>query len=152
MEEDLQDCKNKFPNLKMVVIDTLQKIRSTIDSKYGTDYRELSVLKSLADSLGIAIILVHHNCKAHDSNPNNLISGTNGIAGCADWLMVFTRNGENTNLHINGRSAPSLELNLKRENTKWILLDDAPLMPIGVSGKVFRGVTLSFNFSDCQFS
>lgn len=126
LEEDLQECKNKFPNLKMVVIDTLQKIRNTIDTKYGADYRELSVLKSLADRLGIAVILVHHNRKAHDSNPNNLISGTNGIAGCADGLLVFTRNGLNAKLHINGRGTPSLELNLKREKAKWVLLDDEP--------------------------
>ncbi len=126
LEEDLQECKKMFPDLKMIVIDTLQKIRNNIDTKYGADYRELSVLKSIADSLGSAIVLVHHNRKAHDSNPNNLISGTNGIAGCADGLLVFTRNGENAKLHISGRDAPSLELNLKRERSKWILLDDAP--------------------------
>lgn len=126
LEEDLRDCKKMFPDLKMVVIDTLQKIRNNIDTKYGADYRELSILKSIADHLGIAIVLVHHNRKARDSNPNNLISGTNGIAGCADGLLVFTRNGENAKLHISGRGAPSLELNLKREKSKWILLDDAP--------------------------
>ena len=126
LEEDLRDCKKMFPDLKMVVIDTLQKIRNNIDTKYGADYQELSILKSIADQLGIAIVLVHHNRKAHDSNPNNLISGTNGIAGCADGLLVFTRNGENAKLHISGRGAPSLELNLKREKSKWILLDDAP--------------------------
>lgn len=126
LEDNLQECKKIFPDLKMVVIDTLQKIRNNIDTKYGADYRELSVLKSIADTLGIAIVLVYHNRKAHDSNPNNLISGTNGIAGCADGLLVFTRNGENAKLHISGRGAPSPELNLKRENAKWILLDDAP--------------------------
>ena len=126
LEEDLRDCKKMFPDLKMVVIDTLQKIRNNIDTKYGADYQELSIQKSIADQLGIAIVLVHHNRKAHDSNPNNLISGTNGIAGCADGLLVFTRNGENAKLHISGRGAPSLELNLKREKSKWILLDDAP--------------------------
>ncbi len=126
LEEDLQECKKMFPNLKMIVIDTLQKIRNNIDTKYGADYQELSVLKSIADQLGIAILLVHHNRKARDSNQNNLISGTNGIAGCADGLLVFTRNGENAKLHISGRGAPSLELNLQREKFKWILLDDAP--------------------------
>lgn len=126
LEDDLRECKKLFPDLKMVVIDTLQKIRSTIDTKYGADYRELSVLKGIADQLGIAIVLVHHNRKAHDSNPNNLISGTNGIAGCADGLLVFTRNSEKAKLNISGRGAPSLELNLKRENSKWILLDNAP--------------------------
>lgn len=126
LEEDLRDCKKMFSDLKMVVIDTLQKIRNSIDTKYGADYQELSILKSIADQLGIAIVLVHHNRKARDSNPNNLISGTNGIAGCADGLLVFTRSGENAKLHISGRGAPSLELNLKREKSKWILLDDAP--------------------------
>lgn len=126
LEEDLRECKKMFPDLKMIVIDTLQKIRNIIDTKYGADYQELSVLKSIADQLGIAIILVHHNRKARDSNPYNLISGTNGIAGCADGLLVFTRSGENAKLHISGRGAPSLELNLKRKNAKWILLDNAP--------------------------
>lgn len=30
LEEDLQECKNKLPNLKMVIIDTLQKIRNDV--------------------------------------------------------------------------------------------------------------------------
>ncbi len=54
LEEDLRDCKKMFPDLKMVVIDTLQKIRNNIDTKYGADYQELSILKSIADQLGIA--------------------------------------------------------------------------------------------------
>lgn len=126
LEEDLQECKKLFPDLKLVVIDTLQKVRETVDMKYGTDYKELSVLKSIADQLEIAIVLVHHNRKTHDSNPNNMISGTNGIAGCADGLLVFTRNNNQAILNISGRGAPSLELNLSREKAKWKLLDDVP--------------------------
>ncbi len=118
----MRECKKLFPDLRMVVIDTPQKVRNTIDAKYGADYRELSILKSTADQRGIAIVLVHHNRKARDSNPNNLISGTNGIAGCADGLLVFTRNGENAKLHISGRGAPSLELRTcshRRFRSKW---------------------------------
>lgn len=126
LEEDLQECKKLFPDLKLVVIDTLQKVRETVDMKYGTDYKELSLLKSIADQLEIAIILVHHNRKTHDVNPNNMISGTNGIAGCADGLLVFTRNGNQAKLNISGRGAPSMELNLSREKAKWKLLDAVP--------------------------
>lgn len=126
LEEDLQECKKLFPDLKLVVIDTLQKVRETVDMKYGTDYKELSLLKSIADQLEIAIILVHHNRKTHDVNPNNMISGTNGIAGCADGLLVFTRNGNQSKLNISGRGAPSMELNLSREKAKWKLLDAVP--------------------------
>ncbi len=57
MEEDLQECKKIFPDLKMVVIDTLQKIRNTIDTKYGADYSELSKLKSIADNLKLLSFL-----------------------------------------------------------------------------------------------
>ena len=128
LEDDLRECKKVFSDLKLIVIDTLQKVRGTVDMKYGTDYKELSVLKSIADELDIAIILVHHNRKAHDSNPNNMISGTNGLAGCADGLLVFTKKSGDKNavLNISGRCAPSLEINLVRENTKWKLLDAPP--------------------------
>lgn len=84
------------------------------------------MLKSITDNLSVAIVLIHHNRKAYNSNPNNLISRTNGIAGCADGLLVFTRNGESAKFHVNIRGALSLELNLKRENPNRILLDDTP--------------------------
>lgn len=121
--------------------------------KYGTDYRELSVLKSIADQLEIAIVLVHHNRKTHDSNPNNMISGTNGIAGCADGLLVFTRNGNQAKLNISGRGAPSLELNLMREKAKWKLLDDVPeykpdLFPYAVHDFVCEQKKVSGTASD----
>lgn len=117
-----------FSDLKMIVIDTLQKVRDTVDMKYGTDYRDLSSLKAIADELGIAIVLVHHNRKQHDSNPNNMILGTNGIAGTADGLLVLTRKSDSKTamLNISGRVAPSLDINIVRENAKWKLLDTPP--------------------------
>ena len=42
-------------------------------------------------------------------------------------MLVLTRSGENAKLHISGRGAAALELNLKREKSKWILLDDVPI-------------------------
>ena len=57
LEEDLQECKKQFPNLKMIVIDTLQKIRNTIYSKYGSDYKELSTLKKLPTALESLLFL-----------------------------------------------------------------------------------------------
>ncbi len=128
LEDDLRQCKNVFADLKMIVIDTLQKVRDTVDMKYGTDYRDLSSLKAIADELQIAIVLVHHNRKQHDSNPNNMILGTNGIAGTADGLLVLTRKSDSKNavLNISGRGAPSLDMNIVRDHAKWKLLDTPP--------------------------
>ena len=123
LEEDLQECKKMFPNLKMIVIDTLQKIRNNIDTKYGADYQELSVLKSIADQLGIAILLVHHTRKCRDNDPFNMISGTTGISRCVDGSMVMIekqRGSGEAVLHCVGRDIENLELHLKREVSRWI--------------------------------
>lgn len=89
LEEELEKSKQKFPNLKVIVIDTLQKIRSTTDVNYGSDYKELSVLKALADKMRIAILVVHHTRKCYDSDPFNMVSGSTGIIGSVDGIMVL---------------------------------------------------------------
>ena len=72
------------------VIDTLQKIRSSTDLSYESDYKELSILKSIADKMGIAIVMVHHTRKNFDPDPFNMISGTTGISGCCDGSRIIT--------------------------------------------------------------
>ncbi len=55
---------------KLVVIDTLQKIRgnsTNSDTAYGNDYKDLSKLKAFADDKGICILLVHHLRKMKDT-------------------------------------------------------------------------------------
>ena len=43
LEEQIENAKQSLPNLKIVVIDTLQKIRESTDLSYSSDYKELSV-------------------------------------------------------------------------------------------------------------
>ena len=89
LEEQIAVFKSNHFDLKVVFIDTLQMIRNGTDSSYGSDYKELSVLKSLADKLEIAIVLVHHTRKCSDSDPFNMISGSTGLSGCVDGSMVL---------------------------------------------------------------
>ena len=61
LEEQIERFISEHPNTKIIFIDTLQKIRSdSPDSTYATDYKELSVLKSIADKNSIAIVLVQN--------------------------------------------------------------------------------------------
>ena len=73
LEKQIENCKKKDSNLKLVVIDTLQKVRSGTESTYGSDYKELSSLKAVADRLGITILIVHHTRKCYDKDPFNTI-------------------------------------------------------------------------------
>lgn len=57
------------PEIKCVVVDTFQKVRSASaygESMYAHDYRDISTLKKFADELQIAIILIHHTNKMKD--------------------------------------------------------------------------------------
>ena len=57
----LENYLKQKPTTRLIVIDTLQKIRNqSTDSSYASDYGDISALKQIADTHKIAIILVHH--------------------------------------------------------------------------------------------
>ena len=123
LEKQIETFKSQYSDLKIIIIDTLQKIRSGDESSYSSDYKELSVLKNLADKLNLAILLVHHTRKCRDNDPFNMISGTTGISGCVDGSMVMIekqRGSGEVVLHCVGRDIENLELHLKREGVRWI--------------------------------
>lgn len=127
LPEQIEYCKKRFDDLKIVVIDTLQKVRNESESSYGSDYKELSVLKALADKLDIAIVLVHHTRKCSDSDPFNMISGSTGLSGCVDGSMVLIetkRGSRKAKLHCVGRDIENQEINVVFENSRWKVSDD----------------------------
>lgn len=127
LPEQIEYCRKRFDDLKIVVIDTLQKVRNESESSYSSDYKELSVLKSLADKLGIAIVLVHHTRKCSDSDPFNMISGSTGLSGCVDGSMVLIeskRGSRKAKLHCVGRDIENQEINVVFENSRWKVSDD----------------------------
>lgn len=127
LEEKIENVKLSLPDLKIVVIDTLQKIHESTKLSYSSDYKELPVLKNLANKLGVAILLVHHTRKNYDSDPFNMISGTTGLSGCVDGSFVFAeskRGSRKGNLYCVGRDIENLELNVIFENHHWVVTDE----------------------------
>ena len=127
LPEQIEYCRKRFDDLKIVFIDTLQMVRNESESSYSSDYKELSVLKSLADKLGIAIVLVHHTRKCSDGDPFNMISGSTGLSGCVDGSMVLIeskRGSRKAKLHCVGRDIENQEINVVFENSRWKVSDD----------------------------
>ena len=60
LEQQIEQFLTEHPNTKLVVIDTLQRVRSTgSDSNlYANDYQDIGLLKQLADKRHIAILLM----------------------------------------------------------------------------------------------
>ena len=127
LPEQIEYCRKRFDDLKIVVIDTLQKVRNESESSYSSDYKELSVLKSLADKLGIAIVLVHHTRKCSDGDPFNMISGSTGLSGCVDGSMVLIeskRGSRKAKLYCVGRDIENQEINVVFERSRWKVSDE----------------------------
>lgn len=97
LEEQITDFLTEHPATKLVIIDTLQKVRDSKGSAgkagmYGNDYDDISSIKRIADGFNIAVLLVHHLRKLQDSDdPFNDVSGSTGIIGAADTNFILRR-------------------------------------------------------------
>ena len=132
LEQQIEQFLTEHPTTKLVVIDTLQRVRSAgSDSNlYANDYQEIGLLKKLADKRHIAILLIHHLRKLHDDDPMNMISGSTGLSGAADSTFVLQKNSRLANiasLHCTGRDIPdrTLKLELGEDDHVWKLLADS---------------------------
>ena len=108
LEQQIEQFLTEHPATKLVVIDTLQRVRGAgSDSNlYANDYQDIGLLKRLADRRHIAILLIHHLRKLHDDDPMNMISGSTGLSGAADSTFVLQKSSRLANiayLHCTGR-------------------------------------------------
>lgn len=129
--EQMEQFLREHPATGLVVIDTLQRIRAVGNeaNPYASDYRDIGVLKALADRHRIAVLLIHHLRKLNDGDPMNMISGTTGLSGAADSNFVLRRSKRRENtatLYCTGRDIPYRELSLEfnSETRIWNLLSD----------------------------
>ena len=129
--EQIEQFLREHPATGLVVIDTLQRIRTAGNetNPYASDYRDIGVLKALADRHGIAVLLIHHLRKLNDDDPMNMISGTTGLSGATDSNFVLRRSKRRENtatLYCTGRDISYRELSLEfdSETHIWNLLSD----------------------------
>lgn len=132
--EQLEGYLKEKPGTRLIIIDTLQKVRGQSGGKenaYTADYREMGLLKAFADQHGICVLLVHHLRKmGDDGDPFNRISGTAAIFGAADVAMVLSREkrqDSQTTFSFEGRDieSGSTVLEFDKEVFRWKLLGDA---------------------------
>ena len=73
----LEEYLKEYPDSRLIVIDTLQKIRTASkDNAYANDYGDISLVKDFADRHSLAVVVVHHIRKHNDSDVFNKASGT----------------------------------------------------------------------------
>ena len=140
--EQIEQFLKEHPQTRLIVIDTLQRIRTAGNdaNPYASDYRDLSVLKHIADTHGIAILLIHHLRKELADDVFSRISGTTAISGAVDssfTLVEDKRGSGKAKLSCIGRDIEYRELTLERnaENV-WELVSDSRTQPELLGGQI----------------
>ncbi len=136
LEQQIERFLAAHPDTVLIVIDTLQRIRGGVNdaNPYASDYRDLGILKELADKHRIAILLIHHLRKMNDDDPMNMISGTTGISGATDTSFVLRKSKRSSNsatLYCMGWDIEYRELSLEFDGADhvWKLTEDSGDQP-----------------------
>ena len=128
--EQIESFIRQNPATRLVIIDTLQKVRGRGGggNQYASDYADVGVLKQLADRHGIGILMVHHVNKTKDRNdPFNDLKGSTGIMGGLDTSFLLNkqhRDSDTATLLVTGRDIEDQELILRFENCIWKLVEE----------------------------
>jgi hypothetical protein len=116
----------------LVIVDVLKMVRGAPRSNeqlYDADYRALTGLAAFARNRAIAVLVVHHTRKMEADDPLESLSGTNGLTGAADCVMVLKRDIGTGNcvLYVRGRDIEEAEkaVRFSVPNGTWELLGNA---------------------------
>ena len=133
LERVIIDLKKEHPDLKMVVVDTFEKIRDeeavANAHKYAIEYREMSKFHELGVKYNIAIVLIMHVKKAIDrNNPFDALYGSRGVTAGADGMMVMLRTSATSKvkeLFVSGKEIPDdNKVILQNENLLFETCED----------------------------
>jgi AAA domain len=113
----------------LVVIDVLAMARKPVGNRqlYEADYAALADLAKLANELGLAIVVLHHTRKMAADDLMETVSGSYGISGAVDTILVMANRPNGAVLDIRGRDVESAELAIEfdKQTCRWRLLGDA---------------------------
>ncbi len=105
--EKLDDWLTDHPEARLVVIDTLVKVRRLPRSQnvYREDYAALESLIPLAAEHGVAILVVYHLRKEGAFDPVDEISSSTGLTAGVDGFLILRRvpGSKGPTLYVDGR-------------------------------------------------
>lgn len=129
----LDEYLESHPNVKIVAIDVLKNIRpkSTDRQKtaYELDYEAIEPWKQVAQERRVTLLIVHHTRKAEAEDAFDEISGTLGLNGVVDQMIVLRRvsgNDKQATVHFRGRDLEGdHELGIELKAGWWELIGTA---------------------------
>lgn len=130
--DQLNNYLSENKHIRLVVIDTLAKVKPTTKKQntYDEDSEIMGKLQQIAIEHGISLVLVHHVRKAEADDVFDMISGSMGLQGVADAMLVLNKRRGSTDaeLSVTGRDLQddlNLAVSFNKDTAKWDVLGDA---------------------------
>jgi biotin operon repressor len=146
--EQLESWLSERPKARIIFIDTLKRVRPKDSNRqlYDSDYDAIAPLGDLARKYGVSIVLIHHTRKQEAEDPIDMISGSTGLSGSADGVLVLTRARMSVQckLHVIGRDNEDKELMLDWDKGTfgWTLAGDAEQFDLSPERKAIINLLL----------
>lgn len=126
LDMQLELFLKEHKDARLIIIDTLQKVREVGGDRYSysSDYEIVTKLKAFSDKYGVCVLVVHHTRKLESEDSFDMISGTTGLLGAADGAFIMHKKKRTENIavmDIVGRDQPDQELTIEfdRERCIW---------------------------------
>lgn len=122
--DDLEEWMEKYPDTRLIVVDTLEKVKrvqKVPSHHYSEDYNNLAPLQTFATKHQIAVVVVHHTKKTSTKDLFDEITGTVGLTAAADTLAILASNGKGRILSFRGRDVGEEELFFSFDNCRYTL-------------------------------
>ncbi len=130
LEEDIAAWLDEHPDAVMVAIDTLGKVRPTTSGRQGAyevDVQHLARLQDLFRNRTVALVIVHHARKESADDFLASVSGTYGITGSADTIVVIKRSPLERlgTIHATGRDIADAQVAVTFDDLIWHVAPDS---------------------------
>ena len=121
----------------LIVIDTFERFRKPANGKtplYSADYEAITGLQKIASDYRVGIVVLHHDRKADADDAFDTVSGTLGLTGAADTILIIKKRNGSVVLYARGRDVEESEtaMQFDKASCRWILL--------GVAAEVQRSL------------
>ncbi|NLO10351.1 MAG: AAA family ATPase [Clostridiales bacterium] len=125
LRQQLEKFLSEHPDTKLIIIDTLHKIREKGSDKYSyaNDNDVASAVKEFAEQHNICILVVHHTRKGKSDDPFEDISGTNGLLGAVDGAFIMYKKQRNESaaiIDLEGRDVKNQRFNVSFDTERCL--------------------------------
>jgi hypothetical protein len=126
----IREWIRRSPKARLIVIDILERVRQLANDKdkrtqYGAEYEALIRLHELATEAMISILVLHHQRKLGADDLIDTLSGTLGLGGAVDSVLILAKEPQGSNKFLWGRGRDLEEFAVtvqQNDKARWDVL------------------------------